>query len=54
MEHPYSLTLADGQPVKTGNEQITKETAPIHLAIGIYQEILTLDCVSIKYDIILG
>jgi len=49
----YQLALADGSATgQTG--RIDEETIPIFLKIGKHKEIIVLDIVNIKYDIILG
>lgn len=50
--NPYGLQLADGSPTKQG--EIEWETLPIRLWIEEHQELIVLDMVNIKYDIILG
>ena len=51
---PYPLTMADCSPVEHDDGWIRKELHEVQLTIAQHQEIISLDIVNIKYDIILG
>ena len=53
-ENPYPLTMADGTPVDYEGGWIKKELREVELRIGTHDEKITLDIMSIKYDIVLG
>ena len=51
---PYPLTMADGSPVEQHGGMVIEELRAATLTIAEHQEIMTLDVVTIKYDLILG
>ena len=51
----YSLYIFDNQPILVNKKRIDKETGPISVNVGTYQEMLNLDVTkTFIYDIIFG
>lgn len=53
-DEPYQLETADGSPMGNDNGWIRKEMRQVPFTIGQHHETITLDMVSIKYDVVLG
>ena len=53
-EHPYPLTMADGSPVQHEGGWITKYLREVRLKISDHDEVINLDVVQVKYDVVLG
>ena len=53
-KYPYPLTMADGTPVEYGDGYVRQHLRNVMLKISDHDEVLNLDIVQIKYDIVLG
>jgi hypothetical protein len=54
-QNPYNLYTFDNQPMLANKEKIDKETGPISVNIGIYQEMLNLNITeTFTYNITFG
>ena len=53
-DNPYSLKIADGLPVEYEDGWIREEIYNVRLRIGHHEERISLDIITIKYDILLG
>jgi hypothetical protein len=54
-QNPYSLYTFDNQPMLANKGKIDKETGPISVNVGIYQEMLNLNMTeTFTYNIMFG
>ena len=51
---PYPLTMADGTPVDHDEGWVRKELRQVRLRIEDHEEVISLDIINLKYDIVFG